>query len=106
MSKDQTTQPTPRVIIGPATEPNPPWTGKYFVCVCKAEHQLCASDDLERSPILEGTRCSGCDYWLAPPCWTCGYVNIVVTPRFEHEHFLSEKSASSAVEFQPEGNPS
>jgi hypothetical protein len=96
LSKDETTQPTPRVLIGPATEPNPPWTNKHFDCAyCGAEYQLGCVDecdlitDREHIWLGKDADISGVELWFTPPCWTCGERNVVTTPRFE-----------------PEGNPS
>jgi hypothetical protein len=92
MSANETTQPAPRVLIGPATEPNPPWTGLYFTCeVCGGQYQLGCADECDpvdlraykTQPPLDA------DLWLAPECWTCGHRNVIKTPRCEREREVS-----------------
>jgi hypothetical protein len=85
MSKDQTTQPTPRILIGPATEPNPPWTNKYFDCACGARFQFGCADELKELPSMdfESRR------FEALPCWSCGKVNVIKIPRDEPEGYPS-----------------
>lgn len=87
MSKDETTQPAQRIKLSdPKTEPNPPWTNKYFDCECGAQYQLGCADDLEEIfNIGETRRC-----FRLPPCWTCGRVNFL----------------SLAADTFQEGNPS
>jgi len=103
VSKDETTRPAPRILIGPATEPNPPWTGLYFVCEhCGGKFQLGCADECELitdatpktvnlslDAIRAETAGTGAELWLTPPCWTCELRNVIRTPIF-----------------QPEGNPS
>ncbi|MCA1659941.1 MAG: hypothetical protein LC642_05305 [Verrucomicrobiaceae bacterium] len=75
MSKDETATPSQRVNLSdPKTDPNPPWSGLYFVCSkCSAIHQLGASDELKELTRMEFESRK----FEAPPCWTCGHVNIV-----------------------------
>jgi hypothetical protein len=59
---------------------------------CGARFQLGASDDLKPAKSVTGLvnyERADSDAWRAPECWTCGFFNVVRTPRF-----------------QPEGNPS
>ena len=76
MSKDQTTQPAQRMRLSLSSGPNPPWTGQVFACEdFGATFQLCASDELKPHVGTFG--------FLAPPCWTCGHINIVFPPRLD-----------------------
>lgn len=72
---DETSHPTPKIQIGASSSPNPPWTNVVFVCEgqddkCGATYQLGVSDELKPHPQIDGV-------YLAPPCWTCGHVNLI-----------------------------
>lgn len=75
MSKDQTTQPTPRMRIEVDKSPAPIWVGVKFKCrKCTGVFQLEAADCCQP----QGSK----DLYFSPRCPTlgCGHVSLLKIP--------------------------
>jgi len=75
---NETSHPTPRVLISVTETPPPQWSGRVFQCEqCGQWWQLEAGDQCEEL-FVEKT---DVQVFKTPPCWRCDCVNSIEVPR-------------------------